>query len=222
MFEAADARLELLMRQATGWEQDSSPSRASGSTHHRPSRRRTAGVRRPRPRSRCGSARSASSRRARATARSTPSTTPCGPACNEPYPALDQVHLTDYKVRILDGEADTGAVTRCSSTRPTASGRGRRSALQNLRGFLAGLGRLARFRPLPVGPPPTSPPPAPRAVRVVDWTRKRAMRRIGALLLLVLVTGCVGGNRRPRPTNRREALTLDVYDAQPPRGSSTS
>ena len=28
------------------------------------------------------------------------------------YPQLDHVHLTDYKVRILDGAADTGAVTR--------------------------------------------------------------------------------------------------------------
>ena len=28
------------------------------------------------------------------------------------YPQLDRVHLTDYKVRILDGATATGAVTR--------------------------------------------------------------------------------------------------------------
>ena len=28
------------------------------------------------------------------------------------YPALDQVHLTDYKVRVLDTAKGTGAVTR--------------------------------------------------------------------------------------------------------------
>ena len=28
------------------------------------------------------------------------------------YPLLDRVHLTDYKVRILDGATATGAVTR--------------------------------------------------------------------------------------------------------------
>ena len=28
------------------------------------------------------------------------------------YPALDRVHLTDYKVRVLDTEKGTGAVTR--------------------------------------------------------------------------------------------------------------
>ena len=28
------------------------------------------------------------------------------------YPKLDRVHLTDYKVRILDGATATGAVTR--------------------------------------------------------------------------------------------------------------
>ena len=28
------------------------------------------------------------------------------------YPALDRVHLTDFKVRILDGASATGAVTR--------------------------------------------------------------------------------------------------------------
>jgi 2-isopropylmalate synthase len=30
----------------------------------------------------------------------------------EAYPQLERVHLTDYKVRILDGATATGAVTR--------------------------------------------------------------------------------------------------------------
>ncbi len=33
-------------------------------------------------------------------------------ALNGAYPELDRVHLTDYKVRILDGAGATGAVTR--------------------------------------------------------------------------------------------------------------
>ena len=33
-------------------------------------------------------------------------------ALAEAYPALDRVHLTDYKVRILDGATATGAITR--------------------------------------------------------------------------------------------------------------
>jgi 2-isopropylmalate synthase len=33
-------------------------------------------------------------------------------ALGDRYPALDQVHLTDYKVRVLDTAKGTGAVTR--------------------------------------------------------------------------------------------------------------
>jgi 2-isopropylmalate synthase len=33
-------------------------------------------------------------------------------ALNGAYPELDRVHLTDFKVRILDGAGATGAVTR--------------------------------------------------------------------------------------------------------------
>ena len=66
----------------------------------------------PRPRSRCGSATSATCSRPRATARSTPSTPRCGAAIQQAYPHLANIHLTDYKVRILDGGEATGAVTR--------------------------------------------------------------------------------------------------------------
>src|SRR5205085_11708809 len=33
-------------------------------------------------------------------------------ALGDRYPALDRVHLTDYKVRVLDPQKGTGAVTR--------------------------------------------------------------------------------------------------------------
>ena len=49
---------------------------------------------------------------ARATAPSTPSTPRCGRAILARYPDLARVHLTDFKVRILDGADGTGAVTR--------------------------------------------------------------------------------------------------------------
>ena len=44
------------------------------------------------------------------------------------YPQLDRVHLTDFKVRILDGTGATGATHHaCCWTPPTASGTGRPS-----------------------------------------------------------------------------------------------
>ena len=39
-------------------------------------------------------------------------------ALNGAYPHLDRVHLTDFKVRILDGAGATGAVTRVSCRSP--------------------------------------------------------------------------------------------------------
>jgi 2-isopropylmalate synthase len=33
-------------------------------------------------------------------------------AVSQAYPNVDRIHLTDYKVRILDGATATGAVTR--------------------------------------------------------------------------------------------------------------
>ena len=57
---------------------------------------------RPRRRSSSGSATSGSPRSARATARSTPSTHALRAALDGRYPALDRIHLTDFKVRVLD------------------------------------------------------------------------------------------------------------------------
>ena len=55
---------------------------------------------------------SATSRPARATARSTRSTTPCARRCCRSYPELEKLELIDYKVRILDASHGTDAVTR--------------------------------------------------------------------------------------------------------------
>ena len=107
-FEAADASLELLMRRAGGWEHDFfrvesmrviTDELPSGGLQHGGhgegvGRRGSAGLhrrgQRPGQRHRHGAAVGAQRR----------------------LPELDRVHLTDYKVRILDGAGATGAVTR--------------------------------------------------------------------------------------------------------------
>ena len=86
----------------------SSSSRASAS---RPRSARTARSR-PRRRSRSGSTASATSRSPRATARSTPSTRALRAAIGDRHPHLADIELTNYKVRILDEDHGTGAVTR--------------------------------------------------------------------------------------------------------------
>ena len=43
------------------------------------------------------------------------------------FPALDHIHLTDYRVRVLDTGRGTGAVTRSWWTQPTGNGPGRPS-----------------------------------------------------------------------------------------------
>ena len=116
-FEAADASLELLMRRASGWEQDFfsvESMRVITDEHAGPG----------------------SGRRPDETVFRTEATVKVwvgdqrhieiaegnGPvnaidkalraALNGAYPALQRVHLTDFKVRILDGAGATGAVTR--------------------------------------------------------------------------------------------------------------
>jgi 2-isopropylmalate synthase len=110
-FEVADASLELLMRRATGWEQnwfevesfrvitdDDDPFRTRGVTTEATIKVHVEGE------------------RVIATAEGN------GPvnaldsalraALGDRYPALAAVHLTDYKVRVLDTAKGTGAVTR--------------------------------------------------------------------------------------------------------------
>ena len=103
--------------------------------HRQGARRRRAGRRAP----------------ARATARSTPSTPPCARPSAPRYPALDRVHLTDYKVRVLDTGQGTGAVTRVllDSTDGERTWSHHRREREHHRGVVAGPVRLDRLRPAP-------------------------------------------------------------------------
>ena len=111
-FEAADASLELLMRRATGWEQPwfrvesmrvITDETTSGSFNTEATVKVWVGAE--------GSA-----------VRHVETAEGNGPvnaidkalraAVMQAYPQLERVHLTDYKVRILDGATATGAVTR--------------------------------------------------------------------------------------------------------------
>ncbi|MFM8857879.1 MAG: citramalate synthase [Actinomycetota bacterium] len=111
-FEAADASLELLMRRATGWEQpyfrvesmrvitDESPTgdfttEATVKVWVGPERTENRHVHTAEGNGPVH----AIDKALRA-------------AIVEAYPQLERVHLTDYKVRILDGATATGAVTR--------------------------------------------------------------------------------------------------------------
>ena len=111
-FEVADASLELLMRRATGWEQswfevesfrvitdDDEPGAApGGGTTEATIKVHVDG------------------RRTIATAEGNGPVNALDTALRQAlggrYPALDHVHLTDYKVRVLDTAKGTGAVTR--------------------------------------------------------------------------------------------------------------
>jgi 2-isopropylmalate synthase len=116
-FEAADASLELLMRRAAGWEQDffsvesmrvitDEQSRGSAPFTDTTSDFRTeatvkvwVGEQRHIHTAEGNGPVNAIDKALRA-------------ALNGAYPALQRVHLTDFKVRILDGAGATGAVTR--------------------------------------------------------------------------------------------------------------
>lgn len=112
-FEAADASLELLMRRAAGWQQEFFSVESI----------RVINDQLP------GPASSGASMLTEATVkvwvgdqRHLETAEGNGPvnaidkalrlALTGPYPALGRVHLTDFKVRILDGAGATGAVTR--------------------------------------------------------------------------------------------------------------
>ena len=107
-FEAADASLELLMRRATGWTQDAFnvESMRVVTDEHPDGRFTTAatvkvvvdGVQYENSAEGNGPV-NAIDAALRA-------------ALLQRYPELSRVHLTDYKVRILDGGSATGAVTR--------------------------------------------------------------------------------------------------------------
>ncbi len=115
-FEVADASLELLMRRATGWDpiwfevesfrvitDDPDPSATPGGAGSTVSTEATVKVH-------------IDGERTIATAEGNGPVnaldTALRAALGGRYPALDHVHLTDYKVRVLDTAKGTGAVTR--------------------------------------------------------------------------------------------------------------
>ena len=107
-FEAADASLELLLRKASGWEQDffemesmrvitdelpngSFTTEATVKVH-------------------VGGTRAVETREGNGPVNAIDAALRA--AITSTYPKLARVHLVDFKVRILDGAAGTGAVTR--------------------------------------------------------------------------------------------------------------
>ena len=107
-FEAADASLELLMRRATGWKQSFfevesmrviTDELASGEFNTEATVEVWVGEKREVSTAEGNGPVNAIDKALRA-------------ALMAHYPALERVHLTDYKVRILDSSSATGAVTR--------------------------------------------------------------------------------------------------------------
>ena len=107
-FEAADASLELLMRRATGWKQSFfevesmrviTDELASGEFNTEATVKVWVGDKREVSTAEGNGPVNAIDKALRA-------------ALVAHYPALERVHLTDYKVRILDSSSATGAVTR--------------------------------------------------------------------------------------------------------------
>ena len=107
-FEAADASLELLMRRAAGWHQDffTVESMRVITDEQADSEFRTEAT---------VKVWVADQRRIEIAEGNGPVNAidkALRAALNGAYPALERVHLTDFKVRILDGAGATGAVTR--------------------------------------------------------------------------------------------------------------
>jgi 2-isopropylmalate synthase len=107
-FEAADASLELLMRRAAGWEQSFftvesmrviTDEQAENAFRTEATVKVWVGNERQIQTAEGNGPVNAIDKALRA-------------ALNGAYPALEHVHLTDFKVRILDGAGATGAVTR--------------------------------------------------------------------------------------------------------------
>jgi 2-isopropylmalate synthase len=107
-FEAADASLELLMRRASGWEQDqfrveSMRVITDEGTDGRFTTEATVKVW-------VGDERVVQAAEGNGPVNAIDAALR---ACLRPsFPQIDRIHLTDYKVRILDGATATGAITR--------------------------------------------------------------------------------------------------------------
>jgi 2-isopropylmalate synthase len=106
-FEAADASLELLLRRATGWEQDFfGVEQMRVITDDRADTFNTEAT----VKVWIGDDRRVSTAEGNGPVNAIDRA--LRQAIGDSFPALDRVHLTDYKVRILDGGEATGAVTR--------------------------------------------------------------------------------------------------------------
>ena len=121
-FEVADGSLELLLRRATGWVADfftvesfrviTDHGDRTTERGTRPPRATRCSASRPRPRSRSTSG---PERIVAAAEGNGPVNALDGAlrgAIGAKFPALDHIHLTDYRVRVLDTGRGTGAVTR--------------------------------------------------------------------------------------------------------------
>jgi len=114
VFEAADASLELLMRAATGWAQTYfSVEGYRATTYHRAP---TAAGARPTIDTEATVKLWVDDERLIAVGEGNGPVNALDQALRRvlvgDYPRLDHIHLTDYRVRILDGVADTDAVVR--------------------------------------------------------------------------------------------------------------
>ena len=107
-FEAADGSFELLLRRSTGWEQDyfrlesfkvTMEKRADGEVTTEATIKLHAGGERVIATAEGNGPVHALDQAIRA-------------AIGKAHPALESIHLTDYKVRVLDTHKGTGAVTR--------------------------------------------------------------------------------------------------------------
>ena len=107
-FEAADASLELLMRRATGWEHDFFRVESMRVITDE----LAGGVFTTEATVKVWVADERHVRTAEGNGPVNAIDTALRAALAGAYPQLDRVHLTDYKVRILDGAGATGAVTR--------------------------------------------------------------------------------------------------------------
>jgi 2-isopropylmalate synthase len=116
VFEAADASLELLMRGATGWHQPFfSVEGYRVSAYHREGVAAVAGSdldlsTEATVKLWLGDERIASVGEGNGPVNALDAALRAALAGR--YPELDRIHLTDFKVRVLDSSADTGAVTR--------------------------------------------------------------------------------------------------------------
>ena len=107
-FEAADASLELLMRRATGWEQDF--FRVESMRVITDESSSGAFTTEATVKTWVGEARSVHTAEGNGPVNAID--TALRSSLAAAFPQLDRVHLTDYKVRILDGATATGAITR--------------------------------------------------------------------------------------------------------------